>query len=75
MNYLTGIVFLAAGVGLIVANRRLAELIARSNVAAFNGRAFSGGGFTLYGRVVMCLIGAAFAAIGGGFLLGFLEFE
>lgn len=75
MDILFGVVFLAVGLALLLANRRLAEATTRANAAITGGRAFTSRGWTTYGRVVYCIVGTVFTLVGGGTALGLIEFE
>jgi hypothetical protein len=75
MDNLFGVVFLFAGLALLLGNRKLAASITRANASAFGGRAFSGRAFTVYGRIVLGLLAAAFIALGAGFVVGFFQLD
>ncbi len=73
VGYLIGVVFLALGAGLVLANKALAEATSRSNAAFTRGRAFTGPGWTIWNRMIYYVVGAAFVAVGVGLLLGLLD--
>jgi hypothetical protein len=75
MDKLFGVVFLAVGLALLMGSRPLAEATTRANAAFTRGRAFAGRGWTVYGRVVYCVVGAGCTVVGGGLALGLMEFD
>ena len=70
-----GLTFVCVGLAILLTNRRIVEVIARGNAAAFGNPAFGSRAFILYGRAVLCLGAAGFITIGAGFVLGYLKFD